>query len=187
MALDLRTQVLVALFPLISHCLEASVSNRSFWNFFLPQRFHLSTNLTETSNGKKKTYYMVPYIHLDWVDALMYCRSFEMHLASFNTQEDQMEFQKIYLQHSNLFEATDCASIGAIFKDGCGIRHDTKKCWYWMNTGLNIETLKWGPDEPNNRFPPENCACIKRHGNDLLLHDFPCNSLRQFVCESDEN
>lgn len=124
-----------------------------------------------------KTYYFSTELKLNWIQALVMCRSYDMSLVSFNTAVDYIEFKELYMENVDLFE--EHTHIG-----GSKINRND---WYWVNSGSQVTTMKFAKGEPNGAFIGENCLNMLQEGNKLVLNDLPCSNVAlKFVCESSE-
>lgn len=104
----------------------------------------LATLLTAFSSGDKKSYYTIPDLQLTWHDALLTCRSFGMHMLSFDAQEDYTEVKKMIKKYSAMFNvpsAFNVIYIGGKIRSDCtdSNRMNMEECWFWMSNGLPMD------------------------------------------------
>jgi hypothetical protein len=113
---------------------------------------------------------------LTWLDAFIFCKAFDMQLATFDTkQEEDFVLDMIAQNWMNNMESQS-------FIGGTRIGRDN---WYWISTGEIVDyKIRWRNGEPNNLESNENCLSIGHYHSTFAVIDIDCHkSTRSFVCE----
>ena len=115
---------------------------------------------------------------MDWNDAFVFCRQFEMDLAVIETKAEETALFGLINQNSNY--KAPFASIG-------GTKVNSKD-WYWLKTEEKINyVMQWGRGEPSNfQDDDEFCLGIAKRGSQIGFCDMACTTgeKRDFICEA---
>lgn len=117
-------------------------------------------------------------VRLDWMMALLFCRYFNMELATIPNKSFEVEFlQLINNSQTNHYQIF----IG-------GTNEGTREKWYWSKNGELIKyDIEWNAGEPNNlnntQPTAENCLALMNLSGMFKFSDLFCISEIAFVCE----
>ena len=118
---------------------------------------------------------------MSWVNAFMFCRSFNMDLAELTTEVEAEKFLKLF--------ADNAPSLAMWHHIGGSYMGGPKNDYYWMTTAEKISyPLKFYPGEPNNYAGKEKCLSIAKHPHSFKFNDVDCYEhwIWNFVCEKIE-
>ena len=112
-----------------------------------------------------KSYYSSRSLKLHWIEAFMLCRTFDIDLVELPTEAEADYFLRLCAQKESDLNS-DILHIGGSYA-GLGVNE-----YYWMKTGkLNNYTMKWAPNQPDNRNEIENCLSVDRHTGSFKFND----------------
>lgn len=109
----------------------------------------------------------------------MFCRSFDMELAMFETKEEHdFVLDMIASKWLNALEYQNFIGGSRVGSDG----------WGWVGSGIEVDyNLRWRNGEPNNFEGNEHCLCIGHYYSTFAVIDMDCSkSVRNFICEKVE-
>lgn len=117
-------------------------------------------------------------LRLDWMTAHLFCRYFNMELATIPDKNFERKFLELIdnskTNHDQIFiGGTDEGSEGK---------------WYWSKNGEQIKyDIEWNEGEPNNIHnthpTAENCLALMNWTGNYKFIDLFCNTEVAFVCE----
>ncbi|CAO1417939.1 unnamed protein product [Diamesa hyperborea] len=128
-----------------------------------------------------KTYYVSRELKMNWVNAFMFCRSFDMDLAELTTEEEADKFLKLFGDHATTLEIW--------YHVGGSYMGVAKNDFYWMTTAKQISyPLKFYPGQPDNYLGKEKCLSIAKYVGPYLFYDVDCYDtwIWNFVCQKIE-
>ncbi|KAG5683721.1 hypothetical protein PVAND_012986 [Polypedilum vanderplanki] len=142
----------------------------------------LTTYCSTSDDGTviSKTYYVSNYVQGNWLEAFLYCKAFDMDLASFDTLDEVNAVAAIKKAQSNLF--TSYTLIG-----GMSNKMNSND-WFWVSNGNKISyTIPWNWGEPNNYGGKEWCLSIGPTADAMKFNDIACHKLfvddLSFMCQ----
>ena len=118
-------------------------------------------------------------IKLTWAQALMFCRSFGMELASLPTEELAEKFTRLCNKNAHFFD--QYTHIGGTYI-GAGLNR-----WYWLSTGKPVNyQIPMLPGQPDNHRGTQNCLALDKQYGNFLFNDINAFGIHEekFVCES---
>uniref|UniRef100_A0A1B6FE09 C-type lectin domain-containing protein n=1 Tax=Cuerna arida TaxID=1464854 RepID=A0A1B6FE09_9HEMI len=131
-------------------------------------------------HGGTKRFHAQYIIEKNWFEAFMYCQSKGQQLATIQSKQENEQFFEA-IKENQLYKS---ARAQLFWTAGTDLAREGE--WYWMTTGLPIDSfLDWHTSQPNNYENREHCLCFECV--DKKWHDFDCKQLvAPFVCESYE-
>ena len=121
-----------------------------------------------------KKFYYPRFFRIGWLSAQLFCKSYEMELASFENIE---EVNKVF----DLLNAdSHSMTTGYVLVDGITLTpgsHD----WYWTQNGRKISfSIPWEPKNPSGG----NEQCLGMAKNEKNFNDIDCKSHEStFLCQ----
>lgn len=141
------------------------------------QSFNVSNTFSDDGKFKQIYYYSKNFL-LDWNDALVFCRQFDMNLAVIETKSEETALFALISKDPKY--KVEFASIG-------GTKVNSK-VWYWLQTEEKINyNMQWGRGEPSNfQDDDELCLGIVKKGTQTGFCDMACTTgeKRDFICEA---
>lgn len=117
---------------------------------------------------------MVDKLKLAWVDAIFYCRQFNMDLLEIaNSEEQAFILSQIQMQTTDdLMLYTGATNL---------ITNDFKWFWFQSNKTVNFQML-WYPENRYNLLN-SNCLTLRNCGDKFGFYKVDCETPYGFVCQ----
>ncbi|CAO1425123.1 unnamed protein product [Diamesa tonsa] len=130
---------------------------------------------------KSTTYYLSRQMRVNWIEANLLCRRYEMEMLSLETEGEYNNFQTIFNTNLNSFD--EFVNVAAVelepFSGG------PNAPWMWESGNLVETQNKWVPNKPDN-VGEEHCLCLAKQFDAFYYDDMPCRSnyyIVKFVCQ----
>ncbi|XP_017784016.1 PREDICTED: C-type lectin 37Da-like [Nicrophorus vespilloides] len=133
--------------------------------------------LPDTMVHGNKTYYFNKLSKLNWFNAALACKRYNMQLV---TLDSYSEFQNV---KDLIIESVGLNGNMHIWVGGTDLAEEGR--FTWINGKAFELALNWAPTQPDNAKKIEHCLEIGYHSYGIKFNDLPCNTLAAFICESE--
>ena len=123
-----------------------------------------------------KSYFLSRELEVNWIDAFVLCKTFNMDLVELPTEAEADFFLASCEQHvsPNNYYLVGASYVGVDLNE-----------FYWMTTGKIIDyKLKYLPGEPDNYKNIERFLSIKKGSDGCKFNDISLKDEHHFICQS---
>lgn len=126
-----------------------------------------------------KIFYLSTDFDGNWMDSRSFCKTYDMDLASFDTNYEFTSFVKHAMKHSYYFDKW--THIGGVSKFVGKHRE-----WYWVGSNAKVSyNMIFAPGQPNNYLGRQNCLGISKEEKTFEFQDIDCHGRfeEKFICQ----
>ncbi|XP_017777572.1 PREDICTED: C-type lectin 37Da-like [Nicrophorus vespilloides] len=129
--------------------------------------------LPNVLNYGNKTYFIDLNKKLNWINANLACKQYNMELLTIDTDEE-FDFIDIHISkmENNIQIWTSGTDLGA------------EGAYKWMSNGRKICSNRWHKNQPDNAGSAEHCIQFLKHESAILLNDNKCDITIGYICQS---
>lgn len=111
---------------------------------------------------------------MDWRTAILFCKSFNMELATFSTKQEEDDFFNMLTKGN---KEVDNLFVGATDEG-------SESEWYNMPSSTKIEyNIRFPVKSAGYKDTTKNCMAVLKNESIFYLDDVDCGSVRNCVCQ----
>jgi hypothetical protein len=118
----------------------------------------------------------------NWINSRSYCKTYDMDLASFDTNYEFTNFAK-FAWNSSSFYFDRWTHVGGISKLIAQGKH---REWYWVASNKKVSySMTFAAGQPNNFLGKQNCLGISKEEDTFEFQDIDCHGRfeEKFICQ----